>query len=272
MRLLLLLLTMAGWTMARAGQVDTLEIFSPAMQKVSRCIVIRPDNYTVQGAPYPVLYLLHGWSGNYAGWLSAAPQLRQHADAYQMLIVCPDGGYDSWYLDSPVDSTVRYATHLAQEVVSYIDFHYHTRRERAGRAIAGLSMGGHGAFNLAIRYAETFGAVGSMAGGLDLTPFRKNNWDLKGVLGDPRTHWPNWMEYSVINQIARFIDNPIPIYIDCGVDDFFIQVNRATHQRLVALGIPHDYTERPGAHNSAYWGNAVDYQVVFFNKFFQQKK
>lgn len=253
----------------RAGHLDTLEIFSPAMQKVSRCFVITPDNYTFSSKPYPVVYLLHGWSGNYAGWLTEAPQLRQHADTYQMIIVCPDGGYDSWYLDSPVDSTVRYETYIAQEVVAMVDYYYHTIRSPRGRAISGLSMGGHGAVSLAIRHPEVYGAAGSMAGGLDLRPFRKNDWDLKGVLGDPLLHWDNWEKNSVVNLLPRLKGRKMPLIIDCGVGDFFLEVNREAHYRLLELNYPHEYTERPGEHNRDYWGNAVDFQVLFFDKFFK---
>jgi S-formylglutathione hydrolase FrmB len=253
---------------ARAGHLDTLEIFSSSMQKVSRCLVITPDDYTYSKKPYPVLYLLHGWSGNYAGWLTDAPQLRAHADTYQMIIVCPDGGYDSWYIDSPVDSTVRYDTHIASEVVDAIDHYYHTIRGPQGRAIAGLSMGGHGAVLLAIRHPEVFGAAGSMAGGLDLRPFRKNDWDLKGVLGDPVTQWKNWEDNSVVNVLSMLKGRKMPLAIDCGVGDFFLEANRAAHTRLIELEYPHDYTERPGEHNHAYWGHAVDFQILFFNEFF----
>ncbi len=255
---------------ARAGQVDTLEIFSPSMHKTIPCIVIRPDVYTFQGPAYPVLYLLHGWSGHFASWLTDAPQLRQLADTYQMLIVCPDGGYDSWYLDSPEDSTVRYDRHFAFEVVPFIDHYYHTRRERQGRAIAGLSMGGHGALSLAIRHPDLFGAAGSMAGGLDLRPFRKNDWDLKSVLGNPRRHWKNWEENSVVNLVPRLKGLDLPLIIDCGEDDFFVETNRRMHRRLLKADIPHEYTERPGEHNADYWSNAVDYQVLFFHKFFEK--
>jgi hypothetical protein len=37
------------------------------------------------------------------------------------------------------------------------------------------------------------------------------------------------------------------------------------------MNYPHDYTERPGEHNHFYWGNAVDYQILFFDKFFKTK-
>ena len=252
-----------------AAQVDTLEIFSGSMRKNIKCLVIAPENYTTTGPPYPVVYLLHGYSGNFAGWLTDAPQLRQHADNYQMLIVCPDGGYDSWYLDSPVDSTVRYETYISKEVVGFIDYYYNTRNERAGRAIAGLSMGGLGAITLAIKHLDTYGAAGSMAGGLDLRPFRKNGWDLKDVLGDPSTHWQNWEDASPVNLVQRLKGRDLPLLIDCGLGDFFLETNRDMHQRLLEADIPHEYTERPGEHNSEYWGNAVDFQMLFFHKFFE---
>lgn len=253
-----------------AGRVDTLEIFSPSMQKAIRCLIITPDNYTVQGDIYPVLYLLHGWSGNYAGWLHDAPQLQRHADTYQMLIVCPDGGYDSWYLDSPVDSTVRYETHITQEVVPFIDYYYHTRQEPQGRAIAGLSMGGHGAMYLAIRHQDIFGAAGSMAGGLNLVPFKKNNWDLQGVLGDHTKQKKYWEQCSIVNLVPQINTDRLQLIIDCGVEDFFLETNREMHRRLLKAGIKHEYTERPGGHSGAYWGNAVDFQVLFFDKFFRK--
>jgi S-formylglutathione hydrolase FrmB len=253
---------------ARAGRVETVEIFSPSMHKNIRCLIITPDDYSVMAGPYPVLYLLHGWSGNYAGWLGDAPQLQQHADTYRMLIVCPDGGYDSWYLDSPVDTSVRYETHITREVVNYVDYYYHTRQERSGRAIAGLSMGGHGALSLAIRHPDLFGAAGSMAGGLDLRPFRKNNWDLEGVLGEPGAYWQNWEDYSVVNLVDRLKNRQLSLIIDCGTGDFFIEPNREMHRRLLDARIEHEYTERPGEHNDEYWGNAIDMQVLFFHKFF----
>ncbi len=269
--LLLITNILALQQVANASQIDTIDIYSPSMHKNTRCVVITPANYNFQGNPYPVLYLLHGWSGNYAGWLSDAPQIAQHADTYNMIIVCPDGGYDSWYLDSPVDSTVRYETFIAKELTAYIDYYYHAKKNKSGRAIAGLSMGGHGALYLAARNQEVFGAAGSMCGGLDLRPFKRNDWDLEGVLGSVLTKWQNWEQHSVINVVPLLEGKGVPIMIDCGLGDFFLPVNRATHQVLMDLKIPHEYIERPGEHNDAYWGGAVDYQILFFDKFFRSK-
>jgi S-formylglutathione hydrolase FrmB len=253
---------------ARAARLDTLEIFSAAMRKTVSCLVVVPENYRPDGDPLPVLYLLHGWSGHFASWLGEAPQLRRHADTYRMLIVCPDGGYGSWYLDSPVDSTVRYSTHIAREVVDHVDYYYNTRRDRGGRAIAGLSMGGYGALRIAAHYPERFGAAGSMAGGLDFRPFRQNGWELKNVLGDPATCWSNWESCSAVNMADRLKAAGTRLIIDCGLGDFFLETNRQMHQNLLKTGLEHEYIERPGEHNGEYWGNAVDYQVLFFSKFF----
>src|SRR6185295_19299442 len=133
-----------------AGTVDTINVPSAAMHRNIRCVVIKPKNYSYYTDYYPVVYLLHGWSANYAQWLTVAPQLKSAVDEFPMLIVCPDGGYDSWFLDSPVDSSIRYETFLARELTFYIDQHYKTMADASKRAISGLSMGGHGAMYLAI--------------------------------------------------------------------------------------------------------------------------
>ena len=64
------------------------------MNKNIKCVVISPQGNT--RSHWPVVYLLHGHSGSYAQWPSTAPQLTQDADAFGILFVCPDGGYDSW--------------------------------------------------------------------------------------------------------------------------------------------------------------------------------
>lgn len=272
MKFLLTISLLLSILTTQAATLDTLDIFSNAMQKHVRCLVILPIGYAENTDSLPVLYLLHGWSGNFAGWLTDAPQLRQHADTYNIILVCPDGGYDSWYLDSPVDSTVRYETHVSREVVSFIDAHYRTRRERRSRAITGLSMGGHGALMLASRHPDLFGAAGSMSGGLDLRPWKKNDWDLRGVLGDPKKYWEFWKANSVVNMVSALKTADVRLIIDCGLGDFFLPTNREMHCRLLNACIPHEYTERPGEHNAAYWGNAIDFQIVFFHKFFVRQE
>jgi len=262
-----------GWLLcwmlpAGAATVDTVQIFSEAMQRDIPAIIITPDNYQQEDEQrFPVVYLLHGYSDNYSGWVSKAPGVDQLADRHQLILVCPDGGYDSWYLDSPVEDSSQYETHVAEEVVTYVDEHYRTVAQPSGRAITGLSMGGHGALFLAIRHLDTFGAAGSMSGGVDLT-YNINNWNIKGKLGPYEQNPLRWDSLSVVNMVPSLSAGQLALIIDCGVDDFFFRINQNLHQILLEEQIPHDYIERPGAHNWPYWTNAVAYQVLFFRKFF----
>ena len=64
--------------------------------------------------------------------------------------------------------------------------------------------------------------------------------------------------------------NKLKLIIDCGVDDFFIDVNRKLHDKMLTLKINHDYIERPGKHNIDYWENSLKFQLLFFNNFFKE--
>ncbi|MFT4024116.1 MAG: alpha/beta hydrolase-fold protein, partial [Flavihumibacter sp.] len=125
---------------SRAAIVDTLDTFSTVMNKNIKAVVIRPSKTTT--APLPVLYLLHGYSGNYADWVGKVKDLGKAADLYEMLIVCPDGGFGSWYWDSPADPAFQYETYITHELIPFIDKKFKTITDKKGRAITGLSMGG----------------------------------------------------------------------------------------------------------------------------------
>lgn len=253
-------------TVSQAAKVETLNIRSETMKKDIPAVIAVPDSYAQNQEAFPVVYLLHGYSGNYAGWSKLAP-LAEFADRFHMILVCPDGAFDSWYFDIPTDPTCRYETYVSKEVVSYMDQHYRTVRTPKGRAIAGLSMGGHGAMFLALRHKETFGAAGSMSGGLDIRPF-PTKWNISKHIGTIEEHPDQWEALTVINNIGNLKNGELALTIDCGVDDFFIQVNRNFHEALMKLKIDHDYTERPGGHTGQYWSNSLPYQLLFFQRFF----
>lgn len=264
-----LLMLSLGCICLHAASVDTVLIYSNSMHKNVKCVVIKPDAYKKKSNHFPVVYLLHGYSGDYSNWVQKAPDLLKSVDENGMLVVCPDGAYGSWYFDSPVDTTMKYETNVALEIPAYIDAHYRTIADRKARAITGLSMGGHGAFYLAIRHKDLFGAAGSMSGGVDFRPFT-DNWDIKKYLGDYATHPDNWNKNTVINIVDQLQNNDLKIIFDCGLGDFFLQVNRNLHQKLIEKKIDHDYTERPGEHNWEYWNNSVKYQLLFFHEFFRK--
>lgn len=253
-----------------AQQVDTVTIHSKMGHDLKN-VVILPKSYAEGNTRYPVVYLLHGCGGNYASWITIKPELPQLASQYNLIIVCPDGLINSWYWNSPLNKDMQFEDYISDEVIRYTDSHYRTIADRSARAISGLSMGGHGAMWNAIRHRDVFGAVGSISGGLDIRPF-PTNWKMQNQLGEFASNKKRWDEHTVINLIPSLKDGDLAIIIDCGVDDFFLEVNRRAHQSLLDHNIKHDYIERPGAHNNAYWNNSIDYQLLFFHKFFAQPK
>lgn len=269
-RTLCLLCLLLLWnTAARASQVDTLQVESPSMHKTIKVVYIVPDKALGDNpVPCPTVYLLHGYGGNAETWITLKPNLPDIADEKGMIFVCPDG-LDSWYWDSPVNPAYRYETFISSELVTYTDEHFATVSNRKARAISGLSMGGHGALWNAIRHKDVFGAAASMSGGVDIRPF-PDNWNMKSYLGEYDTHKDVWDAHTVINQIATLKDGDLALIIDCGEEDFFLEVNKALHQCLLANKISHDFITRPGGHTSEYWNNSIDYHLLFFYKYFNK--
>lgn len=254
-----------------AAIVDTVSIPSAAMKKDFKCIVIKPDSYETDGGKmkaFPVVYLLHGYDGWYSNYITRLPEMVNYADKYQFIIVCPEGK-NSWYIDSPVDPSIKFETYVGVEIPAWIDANYNTIKDRSGRAITGLSMGGHGSLYIGFRHADTFGACGSMSGGMDLRPSSRK-WQLMKLLGDTISKAENWKKYSVINVIEQAPKDSLAIIIDCGTGDFFFDVNKALHQKMEKLMIQHDYIVRPGKHDWTYWKNAIQYHFLFFSNYFRE--
>lgn len=251
----------------QAARVDTVLVKSPSMQKDVKVVYVVPDKAMAKVA-CPVVYLLHGYGGNARSWVQLKPELLQMADEKGIIFVCPDGK-NSWYWDSPQDPAYRYETFISSELVKYTDANYATIRERKARAISGLSMGGHGALWNAIRHKDVFGAAGSMSGGVDIRPFPKN-WEMSRQLGEMAGNEAVWEAHTVVNQLDKIANGDLALIIDCGEADFFIDVNKDLHRRLLERKIDHDFITRPGGHSGTYWNNSIDYHILFFDKFFKK--
>lgn len=165
---------------------------------------------------------------------------------------------------------MQFETFVSSELISYIDTNYKTVASPKGRAVTGLSMGGHGGLWLGFNHPEVFGACGSMSGGVDIRPF-PNNWNMKDRLGNYKENTEVWEKHTVINILDRIEPNSQAIIVDCGTDDFFYQVNEELHKEMLYRNIRHDYITRPGGHTNEYWNNSIDYQMLFFSKFFKRK-
>lgn len=250
---------------ASAFKEKDIMVRSEAMNKDIPVTVITPDTYK-KGKDFPVIYLLHGHSGDHKTWAGEGIVGRL-ADQYNIIMVLPDGGFNSWYFDSPITPEFKYETFVAKELISYIDNNYKTRKDRSARAITGLSMGGHGALYLAIRHQDVFGSAGSTSGGVDIRPF-PDNWELAERLGTYKDNPENWENNTVINMTGQLKPGALNLIIDCGTEDFFYEVNCNLHEKLMNEGIPHDFYVRPGVHWWTYWRNSIQYQILYFNNCF----
>jgi S-formylglutathione hydrolase FrmB len=77
------------------AELKVVSIPSNAMKTRYNATVITPDSYKNSNKKYPAVYLLHGYSGDYSTWPEVAP-LQEYSDTYQLIFVCPDGGFNSW--------------------------------------------------------------------------------------------------------------------------------------------------------------------------------
>ena len=132
-------------------------------------LVVLPPSYAKSPhRRYPVIYFLHGF-GITADWFSAFMHVPETMLAVskrgeEFIIVLPDtdtkfGG--SMYSNSP--TTGDFESFIAKDLVTYIDGHYRTIARRAGRGLAGHSMGGYGTWKIAMDHPEAWSSIYAMS-------------------------------------------------------------------------------------------------------------
>ena len=202
--------------------------------------------------PFPVFYLLHGLSDDYTMWHRRS-RIEWYVRDLPLIVVMPDG-YRGFYTNN--ENGPAYATYMAEELTAMVERNFPARSERAARCIGGLSMGGYGALRLALGYPETYLSANSHSGALGFGHKPVDDADpraeeFRRILGDD----PTGSEHDLFALATRCHQrNTLPfLRVDCGVDDFLIDHNRAFRHHLEALDIPHEYEEFPGAHTWDYW-------------------
>jgi S-formylglutathione hydrolase FrmB len=156
---------------AQASSLRETTIQSAALGRPLAVAIYRPDDPPPPSG-WPVLYLLHGLNGGYRDWpslggiqetldrLIAARRIRP------MVVVMPDAG-NSWYVDSAaIGGPGNFETAILDDLPQAIEQDLPVRRQRGGRAIAGLSMGGFGALRLAFKSPDRYCAVASLSGAI----------------------------------------------------------------------------------------------------------
>ena len=238
---------------------DQLVYKSKNLPKPDTTWVFKPKNYN-EVQKLPVIFLLHGYSGNYKQWNNIM-DAQKYADEYGFIIVCPDGLFDSWYLNSPVKKDWQYESFFFDEL--YLDIKAKYKVDDNYIFISGLSMGGHGALHLFIKKPALFTSAGSTSGGVMLRDFSAK-YGLSALLGNPKEDDKIWDEYSVVPNIYKLQSINKPFIFDCGSEDFFYAYNNDLKKKVDELRLKATYISQPGAHNRAYWTKSIKQQFEFF--------
>jgi len=258
-KLLLSLLILVGLDAAAQRLVVAT---SPDYPKADTIMCYVPETAD-ESALLPTVIALHGFGGGSWQWPSIC-DLQMLANNYGMVIACPDGFGDSWYIDSPRGDN-KYTEFFANAILPAIERELPV--DTSMLFITGLSMGGHGALHLALCCKGRFRAAGSMSGVLDLRKSSLVKTSLGKILGPISATNGNWARFSIIDRVQEIKDCGMPIIISCGAQDYLVGCNREFAKKCSTLKVNAVYTESPGKHERDYWRIQLPEHIRFFKKF-----
>jgi enterochelin esterase-like enzyme len=242
----------------RPGTAQRLEVPSAALGgRDQEAYVYLPSGYAQNpDRRYPVLYLLHGFPGRPLAFLQTVQMgivddvLTTKELAQPLILVMPFGStgtFDDQEWVNGIGADSGWATFVSRDLVRYIDSHYRTIAAARGRAIAGLSEGGYGAINIAVRHPHEFSVVESWSG------YERPD-KLRSIFG-PR------LQLLSANDPRLLVRRAAPslrktgtyFWFYSGSTDRFRSQNAAFARELSALRVPHKYRLVYGGHNWAIW-------------------
>jgi enterochelin esterase family protein len=260
------------------GNVSKVWYESPTLKLTRRMTVYTPAGYD-KGKNYPVLYLLHGAGGDENAWseLGRAAQILDNliaaGKAKPMLVVMTNGNPNTaaapgeWdfgmYQPAMGGGGVQLPQAAASmdesfmDVVNFIEKNYKVAKNKANRAICGLSMGGGHSFAISKRFPNTFDYVGLFSAAVSV-----------GQWGDrtPLLERMNTNEEYNKQMAALFGAKPKLYWIAIGKTDFLYQQNADLRKWLDSKGYPYTYRETDGGH---IWRNWRIYLTEFSQMIFK---
>ncbi|MBE6289883.1 MAG: esterase [Bacteroidaceae bacterium] len=260
------------------GNVSKVWYESPTLKLTRRMTVYTPAGYD-KGKNYPVLYLLHGAGGDENAWseLGRAAQILDNliaaGKAKPMLVVMTNGNPNTaaapgeWdfgmYQPAMGGGGVQLPQAAASmdesfmDVVNFIEKNYKVAKNKASRAICGLSMGGGHSFQISKRFPNTFDYVGLFSAAVSV-----------GQWGDrtPLLERMNTNEEYNKQMAALFGAKPKLYWIAIGKTDFLYQQNADLRKWLDSKGYPYTYRETDGGH---IWRNWRIYLTEFSQMIFK---
>ena len=249
--------------------------------------VYLPADYAVSERTYPVVYLLHGLSGDNTQWLQWG-EINRFADKAiaegtipPMIIIMPNANR-GWYMNS-FDGKVKYEDFFIKEFIPTIEKTYRIKSEKSYRGIAGLSMGGYGTLLYSLKYPELFSAAAPLSAGVyddsEIIEMQDTVWKrVYGQVLDTTLKGKDrldkaWHDNSILHlvQSKRADDLAMVRYwIDCGDDDFLTRGNCLLHLALIQKKVPHEFRVRDGAHTWTYWRTGITDALKFIGDGFRR--
>ncbi len=258
------------------GDVHKVWYPSPTLKMQRRMTVYTPAGYD-QGKDYPVMYLLHGAGGDEDAWttLGRASQILDNLIAAgkvkPMVVVMTNGNPNcqaapgEWSAGMYIPSFTGYQGAKAvttmdesfPDVMDYVESHYKVAKDKAHRAICGLSMGGGHSFDISRRFPDKFDYVGLFSAGLRVgTDNYQSDFyaDLK-------------KNTQAQQQLAKIFDGKIKLYwIGMGKTDFLYKSSADLRRYFDEKNYPYTYMETEGGH---IWRNWRIYLAEFAQKLFK---
>lgn len=241
---------------------DTVRVYIP-----SQIAANYAPEYCVEccGEPQaaPALYLLHGWSGSWRNWGDKV-DLQRLSDSTGFIIICPDGFYNSWYVNATDPQKMQWRTFFDKELYPMMKEKYYLSTEKT--FITGLSMGGHGAINIFLDDTDRFRAAGSMSGVLDLRSTSLNAKWTSQMLGEFTPENRRYDEESALNRLTRAKGSDKIMLVSCGYSDFYATNAKSFCDKCKEEGVLFIELLSPGVHSWKYWDYALRVHLFYFDK------
>ena len=210
---------------------------------------------------HPTLWLLHGLSDDHTIW-QRRTSIERYVAPLGLAVVMPAVGR-SFYTD--MHAGPKYWTFVSEELPVIARSFFPLSENRKDNFVAGLSMGGYGAFKLGFRKPERFCAAASLSGALDMVSLLKRDdrgisEEMLNVFG-PLKDLPN-SENDLTHLAERLADSDSPrpkIFQCCGTQDSLYPMNLSFRDRLLELGFDVTYEEDDFDHQWAYWDQQIQH-------------
>jgi putative tributyrin esterase len=236
------------------------DFFSEVLQLSSSIVVVLPERplAAVQSTPsprYPTLYLLHGRSDDHTIW-QRRTSIERYAAEKGLAVVMP-AVHRSFYAD--MASGYRYWTYVSEEVPARARDLFPLSAEREENFVAGLSMGGYGAFKMALRHPQRFAAAASLSGVLDLvavTHSEEPGWkeEMQNIFGDLDAIRGSDNDLFFLAEQAAQSEGTKPAFFQwCGTEDYLYNANVKFRDFVQDLPFDFTYSEGPGGHTWDQW-------------------